>query len=322
MILNYTIIVILVAFSALFSGLNLGLMSLDVYGLKRKMELGDKNAARVYSIRKKGNLLLCTILLGNIAVNSVIAIMLESIAGGLMAGILATAIIFIFGEVLPQSVVSRFALRFGSITAPLMKLIIFILYPITAPIAYILDRLLGSELPTIYSRDELTRLVAEHEDHPASTIDADEERIIHGALQYSEKKVADVMTPVYKIISVNTEDRADRKLLEKIKSSGRSRFPVTGKDGKKIIGLLYTKDLAGTIFDGSKSVSDLIRTNVILVKETDKLDNILNKFLETRLHLFVVEDARGNMSGIVTIEDVIEEILKREIIDESEKHHA
>ncbi len=320
MVLTYTTIVILVMFSALFSGLNLGLMSLDVYGLKRKMELGDKDAARVYQIRKKGNLLLCTILLGNIAVNSVIAIMLESIAGGVIAGIVATAIIFIFGEVLPQSLVSRFALKFGSMTAPFMRVIIFILYPITAPIAYALDRLLGSELPTIYSRDELVRLVAEHEDNPSSTIDADEERIIHGALQYSNKRVGDIMTPISKIIFVKTHNKIDADLLRRIKDSGKSRFPVVGEDGKKIVGVLYTKELVGVVFDGSKDVADLMRTNVIIAKEIDRLDNILNKFLETRLHLFVVENMQNELIGIVTIEDVIEEILKREIVDESEKH--
>lgn len=318
--LNYIIIASLICLSALFSGLALGLMSLDVFGLKRKMDLGDKDAARVYPIRKKGNLLLTTLLLGNITVNTAIAITLEGIAGGFWAGISATIMIFMFGEVIPQASIPRFALRFGSITAPITKMFIFIFYPICGPVAYLLDKILGSEMQTIYSKNEIARLVAEHEDHPSAPIDADEERIIHGALQYSEKKVSDTMTPVSVVVFVNADEKADSALLEKIKASGRSRFPVLGEDGKKIVGVLYAKEIVGTIFDGTKKVSDLCRSKVITVSENDRLDNVLNKFLETKTHLFIVEDEFGSLRGVLTIEDIIEEILKREIIDESDKH--
>jgi metal transporter CNNM len=319
MAFNYIIIIVLILLAALFSGLNLGLMSLDLFDLKRSMELGDLDSKRVYEIRKKGNLLLCTLLLGNIAVNSIVAILLESIAGGIIAGIVSTGAIFIFGEVLPQALISRFALEFGSATAPITKFFIFIFYPICAPVAYVLDKMLGKELPTIYSKKEIARIVAEHEDHPSAPIDADEERIIHGALQFSDKKVADVMTPVSKVIFVKAEDHIDAPFLGKLKNAGRSRFPVTEGGSNKIVGILYAKDLMGVVFDDSKKVKDLLRANVIMVGEGEKLDNILNKFLETRLHIFVVKNTQGELSGIVTIEDVIEEILKREIIDESEK---
>jgi len=304
----------------MFSGLNLGLMSLDVFSLKRKMELGDIDAMRVYPIRKKGNLLLATILFANIAVNSAIAIILESIAGGVIAGIIATGTIFILGDVLPQAFVSRFALRFSSITAPITKFFMFILYPICGPVAYALDKMLGNEIPTIYSKNEMMKFIAEHEDHPSAPIDADEERIIHGALQYSDKKVAEVMTSIAKIVFVNQDEHINQELLQKIKNSGKSRFPVIGDNTNKVDGILYAKDLVGITFDNSKKVKDLQREKVIVVEETDKLDNVLNKFLENRIHLFVVKNNKGEITGIVTIEDLIEEILKREIVDESEKN--
>src|SRR5258708_2691226 len=224
--IKYLIIVFLIALSALFSGLTLGLMGLDIYNLKRKMELGDKKAAKVYEVRKNGNLLLSTLLLGNIAVTSAISIILESIAGGLSAGIIATISIFIFGEVLPHAFISRFALEFGAITAPITKALIIIFYPICKPVSYVLNKMLGKELPTLYSKKEIVKLVAEHEDHPSSHIDADEERILHGALQFSEKKVEDIMTPISVVVFVNENDQLDEELLKKIKTSGRSRFPV------------------------------------------------------------------------------------------------
>ena len=140
---TYLIIVILVIFSALFSGLILGLMGLDVYDVKRKMKDGNPYAKKIYPLRAKGNLLLSSLLLGNVFVNAVLSIFLGSIASGLMAGIVATGLIFIFGEIIPQAVISRYALVFGSKTAPIVRVLIFILYPIVYPLSLLLDKMLG-----------------------------------------------------------------------------------------------------------------------------------------------------------------------------------
>ena len=102
-ILDYIILIILLFLSAMFSGLTLGLMSLDVFTLKRRVKLNDKHAIKVYPLRKKGNLLLCTLLLGNVAVNSTLAIFLGSITAGVVAGIISTSLIVIFGEILPMA---------------------------------------------------------------------------------------------------------------------------------------------------------------------------------------------------------------------------
>ena len=109
--------IILIALSALFSGLTLGLLSLDVHSLERRARHGDKYAETVYPLRKHGNFLLTTLLLGNVAVNTTLSIFLGSIASGLVAGITATALIVVFGEIIPQSVISRHALYFGAKTA-------------------------------------------------------------------------------------------------------------------------------------------------------------------------------------------------------------
>lgn len=134
--MNFIILGVLLILSACFSGLNLGMMSLGPHDLKRKMQMGDKRAAKIYPIRKKGNLLLVTLLLGNVAVNAAIAIFMSSVASGLVAGIVSTLLITIFGEILPQAVFSRFALSIGSRIVWLVKIFIFILYPIAAPLAF------------------------------------------------------------------------------------------------------------------------------------------------------------------------------------------
>ena len=149
--MNYIIVVALIALSGTFSGLTLGLMSLDKGDLERKIALGSKQAKKVYSVRKRGNLLLCTLLLGNVGVNASIAIILNSIASGVMAGFIATGAIVIFGEIIPQAAFSRYALAVGAKTAWLVKIFIFILYPICWPLAWMLDKILGEEITTVYS---------------------------------------------------------------------------------------------------------------------------------------------------------------------------
>jgi len=161
--MQYLIVVVLILFSALFSGLTLGLMGLGADELKRKVSLGDKDAVKVYKVRKNGNLLLTTLLIGNVAVNTTLSIFLGSIAAGLTAGLVATGLIVVFGEITPQAIFSKFALKLGAKTAWLVRIFIFVLYPITYPISWILDKSLGDELPTVYSKKELVKIIEEHE---------------------------------------------------------------------------------------------------------------------------------------------------------------
>jgi len=193
--MDIIIVIILILLSGLFSGLTLGLLSLSKDDLERKIKLGDKDAKKVYSVRKDGNLLLCTLLLGNVAVNSVLSIFLGTIASGIIAGFVATGLIVIFGEILPQSFCSKYPLQVGAKTVWLVKIFQFVLYPLVKPLAMSLDKLLGAEMPTIYSRSEFAEMIKLHEDSADSKIDSDEENIILGALTYSDKKVIDVMTP-------------------------------------------------------------------------------------------------------------------------------
>ena len=154
----------LLMLSGLFSGLTLGLMSLDI----RQLEVAiagagaeqRRQAERILPLRKRGNLLLCTLLLANTLVNSGIAILTASFTGGVAGGILSTAFILIFGEVIPQSVCSRYGLAAGAKTADIVRLFVFLLYPIAWPLSLLLDRLLGEELGEIYTRTELKELFA------------------------------------------------------------------------------------------------------------------------------------------------------------------
>lgn len=313
--MNYIIVIILVSLSGLFSGLTLGFFSLNKDDLKRKADLGDKEAQKIYKIRKRGNLLLCTLLIGNVAVNSALSIFLGSLTSGFTAGLTATALIVILGEIAPQATFSRYALFLGSKLAWLVRIFIYILFPICWPLAWALDKILGEEVPTIYSKRELIKIVEEHEDSPESDIDVDEEKIVKGALSYSDKKVKDVMTAASEMFSLSFDEKLSKIMIQKIQASGHSRIPVYKKSHHNIVGLLYAKDLIH-LKENQKIVGDVTRKHVYNVNENKKLDEVLNAFKRTRHHLFIVRDSNNKVSGIITIEDVIEEIIGSEIIDE------
>ena len=317
--MNYLIIIILIIFSAIFSGLTIGFFSLNKDDLKRKAKLGDKQAKKVYELRKNGNLLLCTLLIGNVAVNAVLSVFLGSITTGVAAAITSTCLIVIFGEIAPQATFSRYALTLGSKFAWAVKLFIIILWPICRPLAFLLDKILGNEMPTIYSKHELVKLIEEHEDLKQSEVDADEERIIKGALSYSDKTVQDIMTPRTEVILLQSGQILDKKTITKIKKSGHSRIPIYKKDHDDIVSILYVKDIIGEDVH-SKKAGEIARNNAVFVDCGKPLDDLLNEFKRKKNHLFIVLNDFGGVSGIVTIEDVIEEIIGVEIVDEFDVH--
>lgn len=315
--MDYAIVIFLVSLSGLFSGLTIGLTGLDKFELERKMKLGFKEAKAVYSVRKRGNLLLCTLLLGNVAVNSALSIFLGSIASGLIAGLVATALIVVFGEIIPAATCSRYALQIGAKTSWLVKAFMFVLLPICWPLAKALDKLLGEEVQTIWSRRELKEIVQQHEDSKDSKIDADEEQIILGALSFSDKTVAQVLTPRTVIFALDIQAVLDDKVIEAIKRSGFTRIPVYKGQLDDIVGILYAKDLIGVEL-GAK-VEAVYRQNSLLnVPENKKLDDLLNEFKQKRAHLAFVYDEHGGLEGLVTLEDVVEEIIGFEIVDETD----
>lgn len=312
--MEYIIVIILILFSALFSGLTLGLMSLDLFGLRRKMKLGDVRAKKVYPLRRRGNELLTALLLGNVAVNSILAVFLGSIASGVVAGFFATALIFLFGEIIPQAVISRHALKFGALTAPFVHILLFVLYPITKPIGLGLDKVLGAELQTIYNKQELALLVAEHEDNPYAVLDADEERIIHGALKFSDRMALDVMTPKSVVYALEGSTEVDAGLLRGIKDGGYSRVPIYKGKKDNMMGFVHVRDLLGA--EGGK-IEDYM-TGLLVVPESMLLDDLKNTMLEQHRHIAVVMNKFDRFIGLITLEDILEEVIGREIMDEDD----
>lgn len=164
---EYILIVILLLFSALFSGLTLGLMSLDPSGLEIVMSNKDdptlaRAAKAIYPVRLNGNLLLCTLLLGNVGVNSLLSILMANLTSGTTGFLVSTFAIVIFGEIIPQALCSRYSLQIGEKTVPLVKIFMVLLYPLCKPMSMVLNKALGHEIGTTYSASEMAKLIEMH----------------------------------------------------------------------------------------------------------------------------------------------------------------
>lgn len=289
--MDFIIVTALVLLSGCFSGLTLGFFSLNLTSLERKVKLGDKRAKRIYPISKNGNLLLCTLLLGNVAVNSTMAIFLGNIATGLVAGLVSTALIVVFGEIIPQAVFSRHALRLGYNTAWLVKGFIFLLYPVAAPMAWLLDKALGEEMGTIWNKKEIGEIIRHHEDADESEIDADEERIILGALAFSDTPAHAIATPRTMAFSLAEDRHIDDQLLARIRESGFSRIPVhSANRPDDIIAVLHIRNLLGVNPGEGHTIGQFANKEVLFAKKDILLDDLLNHFLSAKKHLACLFD--------------------------------
>jgi len=202
---------------------------------------------------------------------------------------------------------------------PLVRLLLFLTTPVAKPIASALDRMSGHELPSVYAQDELIELIAEHEDCAHSDIDADEERINKGALTFSHKRAGEIMTPWPQVVALRVEDALSPETLLRICRSGFSRFPLIGEDGG-FVGIVHLHDIVCTLAQGNdhQLFSGIASLPVRFVSTTTPLDTILTELLRSREHLRIVRNHEGDIVGIITLEDILEEILDYEILDERE----
>lgn len=313
-------ILFLLSLSALCSGLNIALMSLDVSDLHRKAKLGDKNAKRVLPLRRNSHLSLAAILFTNIGAVSASSLVLEPHLEGLLAGVVSTLLIVVFGEVFPQAFFAKRALHATARLAPLLRLMIILTYPVSKPLQLLLDRLFGhGESAKLHSREELGMVISEHLGHQESELDDDEVEIIRGALTLSEKRIRDIMTPIKDVYLLQPNMLVDGKKIDEIKAQGRSRIPVINKQGTICFGLVLMKDLVDMDFDNEPTfVHDLPLHATQVVGSMTALDTLLRKFIKNGVHLVPVERDDA-IVGVVTIEDLLEEIVGQEIEDETDR---
>jgi metal transporter CNNM len=221
----------LLLFSALFSGLNLGLMSLDLTELQHLKHIGSAKeksyALKIYPLRKKGNLLLCTILIGNVLVNSLSTLILGNYLEGVLAAAGSTLLIVIFGEIIPQAACSRHGLAVGAYTRHFTYIMMGLTYVISYPLSLILDVLLGKEIAAVYSREKARELILRAtNDKQNGGMKENQYKLISGALDFKNKTVRETMVEIKDVFSLDINATLDFDTFKIILYHGYSRIPV------------------------------------------------------------------------------------------------
>ncbi|XP_072335697.1 metal transporter CNNM2-like isoform X5 [Scyliorhinus torazame] len=330
--LQVIFISVLLCLSGMFSGLNLGLMALDPMELRIVQNCGtekEKNyAKRIEPVRRQGNYLLCSLLLGNVLVNTTLTILLDDIAGsGVVAVAVSTLGIVIFGEIVPQAICSRHGLAVGANTIVLTKFFMLLTCPASYPVSRLLDVILGQEIGTVYNREKLLEMLRVTD--PYNDLVKEELNIIQGALELRTKTVEDVMTPLRDCFMITSDATLDFNTMSEIMESGYTRIPVCEGERSNIVDLLFVKDLAFVDPDDCtplKTITKFYNHPLHFVFNDTKLDAMLEEFKKGKSHLAIVQrvnnegegDPFYEVLGIVTLEDVIEEIIKSEILDETD----
>lgn len=312
-------VIVLVGLSAICSGLNVGLVALNEPDLRRKVALGNAAARRVLPFRKNLHLSLSSILLTNVAVISATSLVLNNRFNGVIAEIAGTLLIVIFGEIMPQAIFAHNALKICALFSPILRAMMIITYPVAKPLQLLLDRLFGQETSHLQSRRELGLIIAEHADADDSELDEDEVEIMRGALQLSEKRVRDIMTSLRNVYWLTPDTRVNAEKIDEIKERGWSRIPVLNHRCTTCFGILLMKDLVDIDFDEqARRVDELPLYPSQVVGSMTALDTLFRKFINGGTHLFPVEQG-DEIVGIVTIEDLLEEIVGHEIEDETDR---
>ncbi|KAK9448306.1 uncharacterized protein V1518DRAFT_385054 [Limtongia smithiae] len=320
--------VTLVLLGGVFAGLTLGLMGQDEVYLQvieqTGSELERKNAHRVLALLKKGkHWVLVTMLLSNVITNETLPIVLDRcLGGGWPAVVSSTVLIVIFGEVIPQSVSVRYGLRIGAMFSPFVNFLMHAMYPVAYPIAVLLDHVLGEDHGIVYRKAQLKTLVTLHRSMGVDRLNKDEVTIISAVLDLNEKPVGNIMTPINDVYTMSADRILDEIAVEEILKAGYSRIPIhTPGEPYNFIGMLLVRILISYDPEDAQPVSTFPLATLPETKPDTNCLNVLNYFQEGKSHMMLVSDYPGEAYGalgVVTLEDVIEELIGEEIVDESD----
>jgi len=418
------LLILLICLSALFSGLTLGLLSLDLTDLRVAIDSGSeqekKYAQRILPVRQRGNQLLVSLLIGNTAVNSAISIISADLFTGVIGFLLSTTFILYLGEIIPQSLCHKFGMQIGYYTVPLVIILMIITWPIAWPTALALNKVLGPEEELRYTRKQIKSLVTLHgtvddeqdedlekimelgrsadqfeefenqerigngekshkesiheENGNGSVVKShsishfkekdkknqlqiqavkgftkDETRVLGSALEFWEKQVYEIMTPLERVFMLELNEVLDFETMKAVFQCGHSRLPVYSEDRSNIQGVIFAKDLILVDPDDEIPVKTLLSffgRELQFVLHNSTLGFMLNRFRSGKGHMALVKklikvspnnaetnyndrnmnaELKGGRAdpfyetiGVVTLEDVIEELIGAEILDETD----
>ena len=317
-IIGLAVIIILLFFAALISGAEVAFFSLSNQDLEKSAAKYPRKTRLISYLLERPKKLLATLLLANNVINITIVVLFITISTdfflsisfpGVRLGIkviLITFIILFFGEVLPKIYASRNNIKFARITVYVIAFLEKILSPISLPMRFLtiyLQKKLGKE-KTNFSVDQLSQALELTSSEETSS---EEQKILEGIVSFGNTETKQVMSPRIDIFALEY-DESFAEILKKVVEKGYSRVPVYKDNIDHIEGVLFVKDLIPHIDKEDFEWTTLLH-EPFFVPENKKLDNLLKDFQKMKRHLAVVVDEYGGTSGLVSLEDIIEEIV-------------
>ena len=316
---QWFILLVLLLASALISGAEVAFFSLTSSVLIKAKEEGQKNIARIQELLKKPKRLLATILVANNFINIGIVLLFANLSSKyfskgdnpflqLFVEVVAiTFLILLFGEILPKIYANKNNLRFAQFMAlTLYRLDRYFLFYLTSPMSQLtlfLEKKLGQRSKT-FSVDQLSEALELTEQ---SDTTKEEDKILQGIVSFGNTETKQVMCPRVDVFALSTTMHLD-EIVPQIIAKGYSRIPVFTDRLDTIVGILYSKDLMPNLEETNFDWTSLLR-EPYFVPENKKLDDLLKEFQKKKTHIAVVVDEYGGTSGVVTLEDLIEEIV-------------
>ncbi|OUN11277.1 transporter [Flavonifractor sp. An91] len=319
------ILIVLVILSAYFSATETAFTSLNRIRLKSKADAGNRRAALALKLVDQYNNLLSTILVGNNIVNlsaSSLATVfftegLRLQNGAVISTVVITIVVLIFGEVSPKSLAKEYPESFAMFSAPIMRILMVILTPVNflfSLLKKLLSKVFHKQGDSGITEEELVTMVDQAESEGG--LDQHESKLIRSAIEFNDMEVDEILTPRVDIVAVEDTDSMD-DIAQAFAESGYSRLPVYHEDIDDIIGVIHEKDFHAARYRGQTDVKAITGPMLYTTGNT-KISELLRILQREKAHMVIVVDEYGGTEGLVTLEDIVEELVG-EIWDEHDE---
>ena len=317
-------LVFLVVMSAYFSATETAFSSLNRVRMKSKADGGNQRAALALELEEDYDRLLSTILIGNNIVNitattvsTVLFTKLLPVYGPTVSTVVLTVIILIFGEISPKSLAKENAEDFAMFSAPILRVFIALLRPVNFLFTQwkrLLTKLLRKKAEDGITEEELITMVDQAEDEGG--LDQHESQLIRAAIEFNDLEVEEILTPRVDVVAVEDTDSMD-EIARTFAENGYSRLPVYHEDIDDIVGVIHEKDFHAARYHGREDVQGII-SPVLYTTGNTKISHLLRILQREKAHMVIVVDEYGGTEGLVTLEDIVEDLVG-EIWDEHDE---
>ncbi len=324
-LLSVIALVLLIIFSAFLAATEIAFTSMNRIRMKSLSDNGDKRAARTLSLYNNYDKLLTTILVGNnvvnIAATSIATVLFINILGDFgatLSAVTMTVVILVFGEITPKSLAKDSPEKFAMFATPVIHFLMIILTPVN----YLFiqwKKLLGMVFKApadgkAITEDDLLKTVEEAEHDGA--INKDDRQLIQNVIEFTDREVGDILTPRTEIIAIDNNEFDMEHIADMFIETGYSRLPIYNGSIDNIVGVIHIRDFFGCKL-GTGQPFDTIISPVVFCAPNEGIHDLFKRLQSKKCHIAIVTDEYGGTAGMVTMEDILEELVG-EIWDESD----